>query len=252
MAQVNVQWPSEDEDFDATSETTATATMEKPAENNESTTPVTAQSGGDLTASTAAVEAPEAPAQATVGDTEEETAAPKAEDKPSSETPKPEADGPTSPKPPAAVVSSHGRNYGRLALEVVLAAAVVALGLYAWTLHGDNNNLKKQLASANQNPQAIIQKQTDALIAKVGALMQLPQGEQPTVANVTDADAAKKQSAFFNDAQNGDKVLMYVKAGQAILYRPSTNKIIKVAPLTLTNSTTPTTSSTTTTPKTSR
>jgi hypothetical protein len=75
--------------------------------------------------------------------------------------------------------------------------------------------------------------------------MQLPQGETPTVANVSDADAAKKQSAFFVDAQNGDKVLMYVKAGQAILYRPSTNKIIKVAPLTLTNSTTPATSSTT-------
>jgi hypothetical protein len=33
---------------------------------------------------------------------------------------------------------------------------------------------------------------------------------------------------------------MYVKAGEAVLYRPTTNKVILVAPLTLTNSTTTT------------
>jgi hypothetical protein len=112
---------------------------------------------------------------------------------------------------------------------------VVGLGLWAWTLSSDRNNLKSQVSELQKNPQVAVQKQTDELIKRVGALMQLPSDETPTIANVTDASKAKEQSAFFNNAQNGDKVLMYVKAGEAILYRPSTNKIILVAPLTFTN-----------------
>lgn len=146
-----------------------------------------------------------------------------------------------------------------LLLDVVLLAAVIGLGLWAWSLHSDNQNLQKQVAQLNANPQITAQKQTQALIHSVGRLIQLPTNETPTVADVTDASAAKKQSAFFANAQNGDKVLMYAKAGEAILYRPSTDHIVLVAPLTFNNgssttSTTPATSSTkttTTTPATS-
>src|SRR5206468_2603440 len=130
------------------------------------------------------------------------------------------------PLPPKAAKSSKAKspraNRGALRLigEALLVAAVIGLGLWAWNLSSDNKNLEAQVAKLNSNPQAVIQKQTDALIRQVGALITLPTDETPTIANVTDATAAKKQSAFFNNAQNGDKVLMYVKAGEAILYRP--------------------------------
>lgn len=132
----------------------------------------------------------------------------------------------------------------RTVVEVVVLALLVGLALYAAQLHGDRNNLQAQLDSLKSNPQAAVQQQTNDLIASVGKLINLPKGETPTVAAVTNAAQAKQQSAFFNDAQNGDKVLLYVKAGEAILYRPSTNKIIIVAPLSFTNNsgTTPTTS----------
>lgn len=120
----------------------------------------------------------------------------------------------------------------RTLIEVVVLALLVGLGVYTWQLRADNNDLQKQLSTLKTNPQAAVQQQTTDLINQVGKLMNLPKGETPTVAAVTNADAAKKQSAFFNDAQNGDKVLLYVKAGEAILYRPSQNKIILVAPLT--------------------
>ena len=144
------------------------------------------------------------------------------------------------------VKSSKMKPTKRAILEVVLLAAVILLGLYAWNLHSDRQNLTKQLTAINANPQSAVQKQTDELIASVGSLIQLPKGETPTVAAVTNADQAKKQSAFFNNAQNGDKVLLYVKAGEAILYRPSTNKIIVVAPLTFSGNGTGTTTPSTT------
>lgn len=120
----------------------------------------------------------------------------------------------------------------RSLVELVVLALLIGLSIYTWQLRTDNDNLKTELSTLKTNPQAAVQQQTTDLIKQVGVLINLPKGETPTVAAVTNADQAKKQSAFFKDAQNGDKVLLYVKAGEAILYRPSTNKIILVAPLT--------------------
>lgn len=120
----------------------------------------------------------------------------------------------------------------RTVIEVIVLALLIGLGVYTWQLRADRNDLQNQVTALKSNPQAAVQQQTTDLINQVGKLMNLPKGETPTVAAVTNADQAKKQSAFFNDAQNGDKVLLYVKAGEAILYRPSSNKIILVAPLT--------------------
>ena len=67
-------------------------------------------------------------------------------------------------------------------------------------------------------------------VEKISSLILLPQGEEPTVATVADKTKLDSQP-FFKDALNGDKVLIYAKAGVAILYRPSLNKIVTVAPV---------------------
>jgi hypothetical protein len=148
----------------------------------------------------------------------------------------------TSAKSPRTTTSSSAMH---LVIEALLVLIIAGLGLWAWQLYTDRTALRSQVSSLQANPQATIQKQTDGLISDVSKLLTLPAGETPTIANVSDASQARQQSAFFNNAQNGDKVLMYVKAGEAILYRPSTNKIILVAPLTFNSAsaTTPTTSS---------
>ena len=120
----------------------------------------------------------------------------------------------------------------RLIVEALLVLTLLGLGSWSLALHNDRDNLRRQVTALNANPQATIQKQTNGLINDVSKLLTLPAGETPTIANVSDASQARQQSAFFNNAQNGDKVLMYVKAGEAVLYRPSSNKIILVAPLT--------------------
>ena len=71
---------------------------------------------------------------------------------------------------------------------------------------------------------------TNDLIGKVGKLILLPTNEIPTVATVTDASKLKNQP-FFKNASNGDKVLIYVKAKEAILYNPTRNLVITVGPV---------------------
>lgn len=105
---------------------------------------------------------------------------------------------------------------------IVMIAAVVVSGYFYKKYRDTQNKLN--------NPTAAAQSETSALVAKVGKLVELPSGEAPTIATVSDVSKLSGQT-FFESAKNGDKVLIYSKAKKAILYRPSTNKVVNVAPL---------------------
>ncbi len=68
--------------------------------------------------------------------------------------------------------------------------------------------------------------------SQVAKLAILPTGEDPTLATVTDKNSLK-DSFLKANAQNGDKVLVYVKAQKVYIYRPSINKIVNIGPLTI-------------------
>lgn len=87
---------------------------------------------------------------------------------------------------------------------------------------------KPELLGIARNQQEVaLNEEVGKLIEEVGKIIALPQGETPTVATVTDLEKVKNQ-AFFANAQNGDKVLIFANAKKAILYRPSEKKIIEV------------------------
>lgn len=67
--------------------------------------------------------------------------------------------------------------------------------------------------------------EVNELVKKVSKLADIP-SETPNVATVSDAATVRSQ-LFFSKAENGDKVLIFQNAKRAILYRPSTNKIIE-------------------------
>jgi hypothetical protein len=73
-------------------------------------------------------------------------------------------------------------------------------------------------------------KQVTDTLAKVSKLVIVPTDEKPTVVSVADPAKLKGQT-FFANARLGDKVIVYAKAKEAILYRPSTNQIVTMAPV---------------------
>lgn len=83
-----------------------------------------------------------------------------------------------------------------------------------------------------QNPTEAAKEELKSLTDKVGKLIELPVSEEPTVATVSDKEKLGQQP-FFSRAENGDKVLIFTQAKKAILYRPSINKVIEVAPINL-------------------
>ena len=95
-----------------------------------------------------------------------------------------------------------------------------------------------------QTQNDISAEQTAAIIAKVGKLIVLPEGETPTIATVSDPEKLKDQP-FFANAKAGDKVLVYTNAKEAFLYDPVDNKLLNVAPLNISSDIPPSASTTT-------
>lgn len=107
---------------------------------------------------------------------------------------------------------------GTIVISIILIGAG---GLYTFLyFQKDAKPTNAQLTSEQ------IQQLTD----EVSRLVVLPEGEVPTIATVTDVDKLTSQP-FFRTAQNGDKVLLFGSTKEAILYRPSIGKIIRMAPI---------------------
>lgn len=116
-------------------------------------------------------------------------------------------------------------------IAVLAVIAVVGIGISAFlfyqytTSQKELANIKKAAASQKNNPEGVAK-----IVAEVGKIMKLPEGELPTMATISDVSKLKEQ-AFFRNSKNGDVLLVYNKAGKAILYSPADKKIVEVAPI---------------------
>lgn len=88
---------------------------------------------------------------------------------------------------------------------------------------GNEYRMKQELA---KNPTKAKEQEVEDIVAKVGKLIKLP-NEVPSVATVSDITKLQGQTLFQN-AQNGDKVLIFSKAKRAIVYRPAENLIVEI------------------------
>lgn len=121
------------------------------------------------------------------------------------------------------------KNKSNKKFAVIVAVLVLILGAggyYAYSYIQDQNAKIDRLS----DPQEAAKDEVTKLVVVVSQITELPADETPTLATVSDAAKLKSQ-AFFKNAQNGDKVLIFTKAKKAFLYRPSTNKIIEIAPI---------------------
>lgn len=114
----------------------------------------------------------------------------------------------------------HIANKKRVAIITLLIMVVGAAGGGYWYYE----NLQ------SQNPAVIYAKKLQSITDLVNKQFPLPTDEKPVIATVSNVSTLPKE-AFFQNAQDGDKILIYKKHKEAVLYRPSTNQVITYAML---------------------
>lgn len=132
----------------------------------------------------------------------------------------PAASAPAAPSAPAAGFRIRKRTLRRALRAAGAIVILLALLFAARVFHWGGWGLTQEEADAQQ---------VAAVVRDVSTLMYLPD-ETPQVAAVVDPSKLAGQP-FFANAEAGDEVLAFVHAGTAILYRPSTHRIVNVAPL---------------------
>jgi hypothetical protein len=105
----------------------------------------------------------------------------------------------------------------KIIIILLILAVVICTGIFC---------LYKQYQSAKHNPDKVVKADEMRITRSISKFMDLPQNDTPEISTVIDATKLNNQK-FFEKTKNGDKVLIYNNAGKAILYRPSTNKVIE-------------------------
>jgi len=105
----------------------------------------------------------------------------------------------------------------------ILAVLGIGSGVYFYQQYlGSEKKLK--------NPTEAAKIESKELMVKVGKLIMLP-NEEAQVLTVADIETLKKTQPFFIDGKDNDKLLLFQIAKKAVLYRPSTNVVVNVAPI---------------------
>lgn len=120
----------------------------------------------------------------------------------------------------------------KLIIIILLVVAGVGAFVFGVKSYLDLRHAKSELNAIKNDPNAQSKEEAKKIVEQVRTLAELPENEEPTVATVTDPTKLADQP-FFANSKEGDKVLIYTSAKRAILYRPSTHKIIEIAPLNL-------------------
>ncbi|MGD9128885.1 MAG: hypothetical protein PVJ09_00100 [Candidatus Woesebacteria bacterium] len=115
--------------------------------------------------------------------------------------------------------------------SVFIALFFLSIAGFAFS-YWQYSQAKKQLSylSSIDGQREMAQKEIGALLEKVKKHIVLPDDEQPIVATITDIETLAAEQAFYQGAENGDKVLIFVKAKKALIYSPSRDILVNVGP----------------------
>jgi len=117
----------------------------------------------------------------------------------------------------------------KISVTKLLISLLVA-SLLVWFIF-DYVEAKKQvrILSGSDTQQETYEEEALSIISEVKKLIVLPEERVPEVATIQNAQALSSQQPFFNDAKDGDVLLIY--QDRAIIFRPSESILVNVGPV---------------------
>jgi len=118
-----------------------------------------------------------------------------------------------------------GVNKMQVTLGTLLVIALLGLAFVSYGYYDATQKIDVLTQAQNE----MSQEEIDTLLAQVSAHILLPSDETPAIATIFDAAALAETQSFFEQAVDGDKVIIY--SDKAIIFRPKEGLIINVGPV---------------------
>ena len=116
---------------------------------------------------------------------------------------------------------------------LLLAVIVILAGLIWLGFSYYQAQSKLKALSDPQQRLEMEQAEVQNILKRVSRHILVPEGEEPTVATINDVARLAADQPFYEDAVNGDKVLVFVKNKVAIIYSPKRDIIVNMGPIVL-------------------
>lgn len=128
--------------------------------------------------------------------------------------------------------SALGRHQKLIIVFLITTVLGLAVSFFLFSQYSKTQKELKSLKKGLTEAQKPKEQTNDVakIVAEVGKLIKLPEGEVPSIATISDI-AKLKEQPFFQNGKNGNILLVYNKASKAILYDPVEKRVIEVAPL---------------------
>jgi hypothetical protein len=115
----------------------------------------------------------------------------------------------------------HMKMVYKFLIGLIIVAIIVVGGRYFFT--------KGQQDFVIRPGEKLSEEQVTRLVARVGRFLVLPTGEKPSVAAISDVASLATTQAFYQDAKDGDILLVY--SNKAIIYDAVADKLVNVGPI---------------------
>ncbi len=131
-----------------------------------------------------------------------------------------------------------------LPILLLVSAGICVFAFYSyWSVSKKTDKIAENLQLNGQNVN-----NPSVLIEKVSRLILLPKDETPSVATINNVVQLQKSWSFYENARNGDVLLIYFQAKKAYIYDPVENIIVNMGSVDVAVATVRSASSTTSTP----
>ncbi|MBU3668609.1 MAG: hypothetical protein FGM57_01425 [Candidatus Taylorbacteria bacterium] len=113
----------------------------------------------------------------------------------------------------------------------IIVVILVLIGIF-WSLSYMKGNSPKNMANTQGSITKANIEENKKILENVAKLVLIQEPSAPDVITITDAKTMIEQQPVFKGAINGDKILVFMKEGRAIIYSPSRDIIVNILPVT--------------------
>lgn len=119
-------------------------------------------------------------------------------------------------------------------LAPVLGLAILIFAAWSFYSYLQIKGRLDSLSSA-EGQQAFQEAEAQKAARVLSKHMLVPLDEIPSVVVISDVELLIQEQPFFEGSLDGDQLFVYPEFGQAIIYRPSVDRIVKVGPVSFDN-----------------